>query len=354
MKPLPARRAAFGLSQAELATQIGISRQALSAIETGQSVPGVDVALRLAHALDCSVEDLFSAPEPASMRLDTPPRGVSGRYFVTEVGNRRHAHPLDGEDVLIPADAIEVPRSTDPADHATEDREQYLDLIRPWSRVHTNLTIMGCSPALALIAARFNQKQTKARCLWIPSSNAAALQALFERSTHLSSFHANETLDLDNRAVEIVSVARWQIGWLSRSGERFVGIDDLSRDGLKIAHREPGAAVQSLLLEVLEQLGLGRCLVPQLRLPGHLLVARAIAERRADVGIASRDAALAYGLHFVPIREERVDLCFLKSHRDRVAPLVDELSSSAFRRQLDSLGYDTTSTGTLLSSETQP
>ena len=36
---------------------------------------------------------------------------------------------------------------------------------------------------------------------------------------------------------------------------------------------------------------------------GHLDVAQAVALGAADVGIATRDAALAYGLDFVPLRE---------------------------------------------------
>src|SRR5260370_5302333 len=52
-------RLARGLSQLELARRAGISRQALSAVETGLYQPGGDVALRLAHELGETVEALF-------------------------------------------------------------------------------------------------------------------------------------------------------------------------------------------------------------------------------------------------------------------------------------------------------
>src|SRR5262252_8829486 len=53
------RRAAAGLRQQELAARIGISRQSLSVLEAGHSAPSTAIALRLAQALDCRVEDLF-------------------------------------------------------------------------------------------------------------------------------------------------------------------------------------------------------------------------------------------------------------------------------------------------------
>ncbi|MER3449618.1 MAG: XRE family transcriptional regulator, partial [Chloroflexota bacterium] len=52
-------RLARGISQAELARRAGITRQALSAVEAGHYLPNTAVALRLARALGCRVEDLF-------------------------------------------------------------------------------------------------------------------------------------------------------------------------------------------------------------------------------------------------------------------------------------------------------
>ena len=53
-------RLARGLSQGELASKAGITRQAISAIESDQYLPTTAVALRLASVLACRVEDLFS------------------------------------------------------------------------------------------------------------------------------------------------------------------------------------------------------------------------------------------------------------------------------------------------------
>ncbi|MBW4891301.1 helix-turn-helix transcriptional regulator [Mucilaginibacter sp. HMF5004] len=52
-------RAKKNWTQADLATHIGISRQAVNAIETGKFVPSTVLALRMATAFECTVEVLF-------------------------------------------------------------------------------------------------------------------------------------------------------------------------------------------------------------------------------------------------------------------------------------------------------
>ncbi len=53
------RREAAGLTQAELAGRIGVSRKTVNTVENGVFVPSTIVALKLAKALSCTVEDLF-------------------------------------------------------------------------------------------------------------------------------------------------------------------------------------------------------------------------------------------------------------------------------------------------------
>lgn len=56
IKELRGRR---GWSQADLAQRLGLSRQAVNALETGRSDPSLQTALRLAWLFDARVEDLF-------------------------------------------------------------------------------------------------------------------------------------------------------------------------------------------------------------------------------------------------------------------------------------------------------
>lgn len=52
-------RCGFLMSQEKLAEKVGVSRQTINAIESGKQIPSVFVALKLAEALDSTVDDLF-------------------------------------------------------------------------------------------------------------------------------------------------------------------------------------------------------------------------------------------------------------------------------------------------------
>ncbi|CAM3756154.1 MULTISPECIES: helix-turn-helix transcriptional regulator [Tsukamurella] len=53
------RRRARRVTQAELAAAAGVSRQTMVAVEKGDYAPNVYLALRIARALDATVEELF-------------------------------------------------------------------------------------------------------------------------------------------------------------------------------------------------------------------------------------------------------------------------------------------------------
>ena len=52
-------RSELGLSQAQLAEMVGVSRNTISSIETGQFSPTAKLALVICIALDKKFEDLF-------------------------------------------------------------------------------------------------------------------------------------------------------------------------------------------------------------------------------------------------------------------------------------------------------
>lgn len=52
-------RAKKNWTQADLATHIGVSRQAINAIETGRFVPSTLLALKMANVFGTTVETIF-------------------------------------------------------------------------------------------------------------------------------------------------------------------------------------------------------------------------------------------------------------------------------------------------------
>jgi putative transcriptional regulator len=58
-------RAERNWSQAELGMRVGVSRQAINAIETGKYDPSLPLAIKLARLFEVRVEDIFEAEEGA-------------------------------------------------------------------------------------------------------------------------------------------------------------------------------------------------------------------------------------------------------------------------------------------------
>lgn len=59
------RVAAEGMTQAELAQRIGVTRQTVIAIEHGRYSPSLEMAFQIAHVFGCPLDDVFQYEAPA-------------------------------------------------------------------------------------------------------------------------------------------------------------------------------------------------------------------------------------------------------------------------------------------------
>ena len=59
-------RAERNWSQADLADQLGVSRQTVNALETGKYDPSLPLAFKIARLFDRLIEDIFDPEEPES------------------------------------------------------------------------------------------------------------------------------------------------------------------------------------------------------------------------------------------------------------------------------------------------
>jgi putative transcriptional regulator len=60
------RFAAGEMTQAELALRVGVTRQTIIAIEQGKYSPSLEVAFRIAHALNAPLDEVFDYPKEES------------------------------------------------------------------------------------------------------------------------------------------------------------------------------------------------------------------------------------------------------------------------------------------------
>ncbi len=344
-----------GLTQSELAVAVQLTRQSISAIESGRATPSVDVALRIAKALSRSVEELFGQDvgEP-SVVAEMASSAASGRLLLAHLFGRWVAHGLRGQDVCTSADAL-----------GTIERRQRrarVDLVREPSEAHANVLFMGCAAGLGVLADRLNATREIGRFVWIPSSSTAALEALARNHTHLAGVHLVDTKTGDENVpdvrrvvpgarITLITLGRWEMG-LVRTPARTSRVrsqEDLSRRGLRIAMREKGSGARRLLERELRGAGVpvAQALTHAVPARGHLEVSQLVALGVADTGITTRDAALAFDLDFVPLLEERYDLAFRSETESdaRIQRMLNGMTSVGFRRELSCLGYDVRSCG---------
>lgn len=63
VNPVRERRRGRRVTQAELAATVGVSRQTVVSVEKGDYAPSVYLAIRIARALDSTVEEMFPLKE---------------------------------------------------------------------------------------------------------------------------------------------------------------------------------------------------------------------------------------------------------------------------------------------------
>jgi molybdate-binding protein/DNA-binding XRE family transcriptional regulator len=357
-----------GLKQSELAERAGISRQTLSVLESGKGQPSTSVALHLARVLACRVEELFWLRDEAGEltaelagsagpRNETPERALIG-----SVAGRWVAHPLSREDPLAlttPADALLLRSSRG-------DQSVRVRALRPVEALQANVLVAGCDPGLSVLAGRLADRRPGHSLRWIPVSSDAALKMLGRGLAHVAGAHlfdedAREyNLPFVRRAfggrpMVVVTFAHLEEGFAVARGNprRIRKPEDIARAGVRFVNREPGAGARRLLDSLLRKARVPASSVGgyEKLLRGHLQVAQAVAMGAADVGVVARSAAIAHGLDFIPLSEERFDLVFPKewSSDARAGAIVEALESRSFRRELASLGgYDTRDSGRLV------
>jgi molybdate-binding protein/transcriptional regulator with XRE-family HTH domain len=367
-------RQARGFSQQQLASMAGVSRQAVSAVESGHSDPSLRVALALAQALGMAVEELFGPGEPAAPVAAVsvaPLRGRTDRVALAPVGDRFVALPLRGDAGaglgFLPAGGLANPANlavaavaagaagNGAAGNAAAGNGTELIAVRPLGPPRPTLVVAGCDPALPLLATPLSLLDPPVAFAWWPCGSAAALRLASQGLVHVAGVHTKEDSGeagpLPDGAA-VVGFTAWREGFAVRPELKPVvtGLDAIARHRLRIVNREPGAEARRLLDAERLRLGLDGADLPgyDTQAAGHLQVASAVAAGLAEAGVASEPAARAYGLAFVPLAEERFSLVIPAEHAAsrEVQALFKVLSSPWLLAQLGSLpGYDAATCG---------
>ena len=361
------KRQSAGLSQKQLADMAGITRQAVSAVEANQYSPATSVALQLARALRCRVEELFSLKSRGEIiegeLVGALPRGVDKlRVQVTQVGERLLVRPLDGFGELASlsatADGLILGRRSD-AKHVK------VQLFEDRAGLGRKVVVAGCDPGMFLVAehVRKRDKENLVPCLM---GSSMAIGALKRGEVHVAGVHLADDRsgtwnlpylerNLTGMDCFVVTFAHWEEGLILRQGnpKKIRSVADLARSGVRIVNREIGSGARRLLDQQLETCGIETARIKGYadEVPSHLEVASRVRAGLADTGIGVQAAASICGLDFVPLQRERYDLVIPKGYYETLPGLrilLDTIVSKPFREELEALGgYDTRETGAM-------
>lgn len=343
-----------GYSASLLAAEVGVSRQAIYAIEAGAYMPNTALSLRLAQALGVSIDDIFQLKKQ-------PARSVKANLIaghadlqpgqmlqLARVNHRLLAALPAPLDWYLPAsDAVA-------GSIAVAGRVQ-VRVHRQEDMFDDRVVIAGCDPAMSILARHL--QTAGVRAILVHQNSANSLSLLKKGCVHVAGTHLRGDSAIRNRfsqqAIAVVSFANWQEGLVTAAGnpKRIKKIEDLARKGIRFVNRELGAGTRLLVDTALARLHMKPSQIHgyDCEAPGHLAAALQVKTGVADCCIATEAAARVFGLAFVPLETARYDLVIHRSHLalPAVRALLDTIVRSNFRRELSgSAGYDTAVTGT--------
>jgi molybdate-binding protein/DNA-binding XRE family transcriptional regulator len=360
-------RKSRGIGASDLARRVGVSRQTIYAIEAGTYVPNTQVALQLARELEVTVDDLFALPlgalvSPESLAAEVlsvspPVPGQSVR--ICQVGSRWVSVPVSPSPCYLP-DADGVIQQA-----GRTGQRAGLVVFSKDDAAHKRLVLAGCDPATSLLS-QMVEKLSGVEIVSAAASSKLALRWLKEGKVHIAGSHLEDPgtgefnlpyvrQEFPDEEISVVTFARWEEGFVTVPGNsrRVRKIEDLAGKNVRFVNRELGSGSRALLDGLIEKAGLdtkkiqgyGRVAF------GHLAAAYCVFAGNADVCLATRSAAQAFGLDFVPLHSERYDLVMRKrtANLPAVQAFLDVLQRATLRRKLEVLaGYDTSQTGKLL------
>lgn len=313
-----------GIAQRDLAHIVGINRQSLGAIESGRYVPNTAIALRIASALNCSVEDLFQDRGDILARLggrggqEAHPPGTP--VIVACTGNRLSLYRADQSGPAIwfssGPDAIATPGG--------------FAAIADLDIAGRTIVALGGDPALPLLLRVAKDRLPLHRLVFQAAPAAAALAALADGCAHAASWFRAGAEDAraaapDPRPCRTFVVAEVEIGVAVAPGN-------------PKQVRSPGDAARADL----------RCQ----EAPGDGAPDPEAAQRvrcgQLDLAWTTRALASSLGLHFLPAgaATSLLSVSAAAQHAGELATLVEALRSPHIRRILALLpGYDSGRTG---------
>lgn len=315
--------------------------------------------------------------EPERERLEV----TLGRRLVSEMGTEEYVRmavgKVNGEFVanpltrgagvtmsLVRADGLLV---IPPEKMGYEQNERIrIELYRPARELDHNLLAGGSHDlVLDLLATALRERGSGFTLSSAHLGSMGGILAIDKGQAHLAGVHLFDPASgeynipyirkfLPGKDVVLVTLAHRMQGWIVPRGnpEGIRDITDIVHNKTGFVNRQKGAGTR-LLFDYL----LGKAGIEPQEIYGyereehtHLNVAAAVASGTASVGLGILPAAKAFGLDFVPVREERYDLLMMADfYASSAGQAINSIiKDPAFKDRVTAMGgYSMRETGTL-------
>jgi molybdate-binding protein/DNA-binding XRE family transcriptional regulator len=356
-----------GLGAAQLASEAGISRPTIYAIEAGTYLPNTSVSLKLARILGTTVEEIFQLEPEGQAAAETTEAIVLGDMEAMPQGQPLRLCTVNKHLVAVPAEpgGWGLP-STDatllsPIRGGKRSSNAKIQILGNSWENPARILIAGCDPSASVLA---NALQRQGCELVIAYENSSrSLELLQEGVVHIAGTHMVEkvtgktdllpiTKMFPRGSVAVISYAMWQEGLVVAQGnpKKISGISDLARKDVHITNREPGAGCRLLLDDLLRKHDIASSHVKgyeRITL-GQLPAARLVQSGEVDCCISTQAGARALGLNFIPLAQKPYHLVIRRTHLELppVQALIETLGRASFRREVEAcIGYDMVTAG---------
>ena len=280
-------RSSRGLSAAELAKHVGVSRQTVYAIEAGSYVPNTVTALQMARVLQVGVEELFSLASPAEQSTERV-HAVLLCDPVDETGDGQLVQLCRVGRSLVASAVPPVSAYLPDADGFIEKKSKRGVSVKCAGEVPDNgrrLLLAGCDPALSVLNALV--RPSGIDIVTVPCSSKRGLDWLVQHRVHGAGSHLRDRHSgeynvpfvkrlFPRGGMRVVTFALWEQGLvLPRGNPKSIRtVADLAAKGVTIVNRERGSGSRDLL-----DSGLAESRVSGSAVQGYERIARGISQR---------------------------------------------------------------------------
>ena len=215
-----------------------------------------------------------------------------------------------------------------------------------------------------------NELQSNApefRLVSLHTGSMGGLMALKQGIVHLATSHLLDVQSgeynfpyikriLPGYDLVVVNLAYRQQGLMVNKGnpKKIGELADLVQDDISYINRQRGSGTRVLLDYLIKQSNINPDNIRGYHQEEftHLMVASAVANKRADTGLGIYSAAKAFHLDFIPLIKERYDLLIPKKYLNsrKIQKLLEIVKTNCFKEQAVRLGgYDLSQCGQVLS-----